>query len=204
MRRTITLLMVLALGLTAGAKEKEWTLASPDGRLEARIVNDEGCIYYFIAYDGDYLITAASIGLRYTTGDNAEQWHTAAKKVSRRTIDETIVSPFSRQTSMRNHCNEMTMYLKKDLSIVFRAYNEGFAYRFVWEGKPGKVNYEMVDYNFARNWNTTAAYVSQFDSTRHDVQYSSSFESQYKTLQLTELDPRRLCFLPSWCTATMG
>ena len=146
MKRTILLLMVLLLCFHVEAKSHEYTLASPDGRLEARIVNDEGCIYYFIAYDGDYLITAASIGLRYTTGDNAEQWHTAAKKVSRRTIDETIASPFSRQTSMRNHCNEMTMYLKKDLSIVFRAYNEGFAYRFVWEGKPGKVFEEKVDY----------------------------------------------------------
>lgn len=53
-----------------------------------------------------------------------------------------------------------------------------------------------MQYIFARNWNTTAAYVSQFDSTRHDVQYSTSFENQYKTLPLTELDPRRLCFLP--------
>ncbi|MBR6843620.1 MAG: glycoside hydrolase family 97 protein [Bacteroidales bacterium] len=196
MKKILILLMVVGLGLQVGAKEKEWTLASPDGRLEARIVNDEGCIYYFIAYDGDYLITAASIGLRYTTGNNAEQWHTAAKKVSRRTIDETIASPFSRQTSMRNHCNEMTMYLKKDLSIVFRAYNEGFAYRFVWEGKPGKVFEEKVDYSFPHNWLVTVPYVSQFDSTDRTIQYCSSFESQYKTMRLEELDPQRLCFLP--------
>jgi len=35
------LIIVLALDLQAGAKEKEWTLASPDGRLVAHIAADD-------------------------------------------------------------------------------------------------------------------------------------------------------------------
>lgn len=119
------------------------------------------------------------------------------KQTSRRTVDETIASPFTRQATMRNYYNELTLKLYQGFSVVFRAYNEGIAYRYVWEDNvPCWIWHEEVQYIFARNWNTTAAYVSQFDSTRHDVQYSSSFENQYTALSLSQLDPRRLCFLP--------
>ena len=190
--------MILAALLTVGtlaAKEIEWTLASPDGRLVAHIASDDVSINYYILYGDSMLLRPTFIDLDYTQGNKSFNSMTV-RKVKRRTIDETIASPFTRQTTMRNHCNELTLKFKEGLSIVFRAYDEGFAYRFVWEGDAGRVKSELVGYNFDGNWTTTAAYVSQFDSVNHNVQYSSSFENQYKTLHLRELDPRRLCFLP--------
>ncbi len=195
MKRIFLLIIVLALGLQAGAKDKEWTLASPDGRLVASIASYDLSINYCILYNDSMMLLPTFIELDYTQGDKAFHSMTV-RKVTRRSVDETIASPFTRQTSMRDHFNELTLHLKEGLSIVFRAYDEGFAYRFVWEGKPGRVNREIVQYNFGDNWMTTAAYVSKFDSTNHDVQYSTSFENQYKTMHLGELDPQRLCFLP--------
>ena len=189
------MIIVLVLGLQAWAKEREWTLASPDGRLVTHIAAQDGGITYDLEHKGEKLMVPSLIDLNFTQGDKSLNTLTV-KKATRRSIDQTIASPFTRQTSMREHFNELTLQLKEGLSVVFRAYNEGIAYRFVWEGNPGNVNYEVVQYIFARNWNTTVPYVSQFDSTNHDVQYSTSFESQNKTLRLTELDPRRLCFLP--------
>lgn len=195
MKRTLLLIIVLVLGLQAGAKEREWTLASPDGRLVAHIASDDVSINYYILYGDSMLLRPTFIELDYTQDGKSFNSMTV-RKASRRYIDETIASPFSRQSSMRDHFNEMTLQFKEGLSLVFRAYDEGFAYRFVWDGKSGQVNREIVKYNFSGDWLTTAAYVSQFDSTNHSVQYSTSFESQYKTLHLKELDPRRLCFLP--------
>ena len=196
MKRLVILLMVLALAFQAMAKERVYTLSSPDGRLVVKVNNEEDLIYYTVTLKGNSLLTPMRIGLRYMQGDNKELRQTEINKVTRCTIDETIASPFTRQASMRNHCNEMTLHLKKDLSIVFRAYNEGVAYRFVWEGKPGKVIKETVEYDFPSNWMVTAPYVSNSDSTDHTVQYSSSFENQYKTIRVSDLDPARLCFLP--------
>ena len=195
MKRIFLLIIVLALGLQASAKEKEWMLASPDGRLVSNIVAKDGGITYDLEFNGEKLMVPSLIDLNFTQGDKVLNTLTV-KKATRRSVDQTIASPFTRQATMHDHFNELTLHLKEGLSVVFRAYNEGIAYRFVWEGNPGKVNYEVVQYIFARDWNTSAPYVSQFDSTRHEVQYCTSFESQYKTLHLTELDPRRLCFLP--------
>ncbi len=206
MKKILILLVVLVLGLQAGAKEKEWTLASPDGRLVTHIAADDlGLgLTYDLEYNGEQMMLPSQLGL-YGTSRKKEFGTLTAKRSSRRSVDETIASPFTRQATMRNHYNELTLKLYQGFSVVFRAYNEGIAYRYVWEDDvPCWIWHEEVQYIFARNWNTTAAYVSQFDSTRHNVQYSSSFENQYTTLSLSQLDPRRLCFLPVMVHADNG
>ena len=206
MKRITLLLMVLTLGLSVGAKEKEWILASPDGRLVAHIAADKlGLgLTYDVEYNGEQLMLPSQLGL-YGTSRKKEFGTLTVKHSSRRSVDETIASPFTRQATMRNHYNELTLKLYQGFSVVFRAYNEGIAYRYVWEDNvPCWIWHEEVQYIFARNWNTTAAYVSQFDSTRHNVQYSSSFENHYTTLPLSQLDPRRLCFLPIMIHADNG
>lgn len=193
--KSILLGFFLLLTLSAAAREQSLTLASPDGRLVAHIWTDDVVVHYYVYLGDIQLLRPSLIDIEHSQGGKTFDALTV-RKVTRRTIDETIASPFSRQATMRNHCNELTLHLKEGLSLVFRAYNDGIAYRFVWEGKPGRVNKEKVDYRFYGDWNITAPYVSQFDSLRHEVQYSTSFENQYTTLPLSQLDQSRLCFLP--------
>ena len=193
--KSILLGFFLLLTLSAAAREQSLTLASPDGRLVAHIWTDDVVVRYYVYLGDIQLLRPSLIDIEHSQGGKTFDALTV-RKVTRRTIDETVASPFTRQATMRNHCNELTLHLKEGLSLVFRAYNEGIAYRFVWEGEPGRVMKETVDYNFAGDWTATAPYVSQFDSLRHEVQYSTSFENQYTTLPLSQLDQSRLCFLP--------
>lgn len=193
--KSILLGFFLLLTLSAAAREQSLALASPDGRLVAHIWTDDVVVRYYVYLGDIQLLRPSLIDIEHSQGGKTFDALTV-RKVTRRTIDETVASPFTRQATMRNHCNELTLHLKEGLSLVFRAYNEGIAYRFVWEGKPGRVNKEKVDYIFYGDWNITAPYVSQFDSLRHEVQYSTSFENQYTTLPLSQLDQSRLCFLP--------
>lgn len=211
--KPILLSFLLLLSLSAAAKEKTYTLASPDGRLVAHIWTDDVVVHYYVYLGDIQLLRPSLIDIEHSQGGKTFDALTV-RKVTRRTIDETVASPFTRQATMRNHCNELTLHLKEGLSLVFRAYNEGIAYRFVWERKPGRVNKEKVDYSFYGDWTATVPYV-KFDSLRyeeqyrpslenhytkltlhHEVQYSTSFESQYTTLPLSQLDQSRLCFLP--------
>ncbi len=194
MKKILILLTVLMLGVAAGAQKRTYSLASPDGRLTASVTPQDGGLRCSTAYD-DSLLAHTFMGLDYTQGGKAFGSMTV-RRATRRTVDETIASPFTRQATMRNHCNELTLQLKEGLSVVFRAYNEGLAYRFVWEGKPGRVVRERVCHDFVDDRTATAPYVISFDSARHDIQYSTSFENHYTTLPLSRLDPRRLCFLP--------
>ena len=195
MKKLYTIFFLLVLSVATAAREQSLTLASPDGRLVAHIWTDDVVVRYYVYLGDIQLLRPSLIDIEHSQGGKTFDALTV-RKVTRRTIDETVASPFTRQATMRNHCNELTLQMREGLSLVFRAYNEGIAYRFVWEGKPGRVNKEKVDYSFYGDWNITAPYVSQFDSLRHDVQYSTSFENQYTTLPLSQLDQSRLCFLP--------
>ncbi len=195
MKKLYTIIFLLVLSVATSARDRSFSLASPDGRLVAHIMTDDVVVRYYVYLGDTKLLRPSFIDIEHSQGGKTFDALTV-RKVTRRTIDETVVSPFTRQATMRNHCNELTLQMKEGLSLVFRAYNEGIAYRFVWEGKPGRVKKETVDYNFDGDWNVTAPYVSQFDSLRHEVQYSTSFENQYTTLPLSQLDQRRLCFLP--------
>ena len=202
MKRIVLILVALLTVGPLAAKEKVYTLTSPDGRLVTHVVTGDGKMAYDVVFNGEMLIWQSQIMMSFTRQEKPTDLRKdltktlTVKKATRRTIDEIIASPFSRQETMRNHCNELTLHMKEGLCVVFRAYDEGIAYRFVWDGTPGKVYREHIEYNFADDWTATVPYVTNFDSTDFTTQYNSSFENQYTTLPLSQLDSRRLCFLP--------
>lgn len=203
MRIIAFMMALLSLMSSLMAKEKSYNLTSPDGRLKTNIVANNNSITYDVTFDSHTILVASPIMLNYIqNGKKPDRLN--IKKTSRRSVDEIIPSPFYRQSSMRNHYNELTLKMKEGISLVFRAYNEGIAYRFVWEGEPGIVEHELVSYNIPKDLKVTVPYTISFDSTRHEIQYSTSFENHYVTKHLSELDKRRLCFLPLMIHADNG
>ncbi|MBR6064058.1 MAG: glycoside hydrolase family 97 protein [Bacteroidales bacterium] len=212
----LAMLVIFGQLAAQNKSDKILVLTSPDGKLVSHIAaNNEG-INYDLVYNGVVLMNPSQLGLNYDilsegkalnqpsptglsyiyTKDGVKKNSMTVKKVSRATVDKTISSPFTRQATMRDHCNELRIQLKEGITIIFRAYNEGLAYRYCWERVPGNVTNEMVEFRFAGDWQATVPYVTNFDSTNHASQYNSSFENLYTTLPLSQLDPRRLCFLP--------
>ncbi len=187
-------LCMVVLG-QAMAKEQRFTLKSPDGKLVSHIVATEKQeITYDLVFDGVTVMLPSHLGLNRVY-DKTVVSAMPVTKSSTRMVDEMIPSPFTRQTSMRDHYNELTLKVGKDLSVVFRAYNEGIAYRYQVE-KPCKVKFEKVEYTFAGDYEATVPYSNNYVDGNHDAQFSSSFENLYKTMPLSKLDWSRLCFLP--------
>ena len=91
--------------------------------------------------------------------------------------------------------NEITLKFKK-FSVVFRAYDEGMAYRFISNLKtPFKVEQEMARFAFPQDWNMWAAYVTQHTETL-ESQFYNSFENRYSYTPVSEWNKDRLAFLP--------
>ncbi|MCQ2273931.1 MAG: glycoside hydrolase family 97 protein [Bacteroidales bacterium] len=193
--KKIWFLVLMALACQAWAKEQVWVLKSPNGKLVAHITaTAEEELTYDVVCDGVTVMLPSHVGLNRVYGKSVTG-SMAVTKATTRTIDEVVASPFTRQASMRNHCNELTLKVKNDLNVVFRAYDEGIAYRYQIL-QPCMVRYEKVEYNFAGDYNATVPYVSRFDENNFDVQFGSSFENLYTTTSLSKLDEMRLCFLP--------
>ncbi len=177
------------------AAQKQLSLTSPDGTLKATINVGEK-LTYSVLYDGKEVLAPSAISMIL---DNGEVWGDDAKllKSTEKQIDTKIASPFYRADSMRDWCNELTLKFKGDYSVVFRAYNDGIAYRFVNQAKdPFCIVREEVDYRFPADVVATVPYVTQGSDGNFNTQFPNSFENVYKSEKLSELNRQRLMFLP--------
>ena len=201
MKRLITICALALLTVATAAAPKVYDLASPDGKLKIAVENGEG-VTYTLSYDGDMLIDRSEINMLLTDG-TIYGGVQKAPKVTRRTVNQTLPAVTYKKAQVVDNFNEMTLKYK-EFSIVFRAYDEGVAYRFVSHAKaPFCVESECAEFNFAQDWNAWIPYVKQNEETLI-TQYFNSFENIYRYHPVSEYDQTHLSFTPMMVDAPKG
>ena len=201
MRRLITTLAVMLTVFCASAAPKSYDLKSPDGRLKVSIEAGEG-VKYSLEHDGDLLLTNSNIGM-FTTDGVVFGGVQPVVKATRRSVSETIPTVIYKKAQVENVFNELTLKFK-NFSVVFRAYDDGMAYRFVSYLKGQyQIEQEMADFGFPEDWNVWSAYVCQHTETLNS-QFYNSFENTYAYHPLSQWNKGRLAFLPLMVDAPHG
>lgn len=184
MKRTLILVTAVLLATVAGAAPKDYSVLSPDGRLNVKVTVDNG-VSYSLYKDGTCLINPSPVSMTLDDG----------------TVYGTGKAGASRVKGEDN--NGLTLKFK-ECDLQFRVYDEGMAYRFVSKsGKPFKVVSEQASFSFPEDWTMYAAYVRDF-TDQFDSQYMNSFENTYSHIKMSEWDSRRLAFLPVLVEAPAG
>lgn len=181
--------------------QKQLLLSSPDGKLKSTItVGDK--LTYDITCNGQQVLAPSPIS---ATLDNGKVWGDKARlsKVTEKKNDTQIDAPFYRSSCVRDYYNELTLRFKGDYSVVFRAYNDGVAYRFVNHAKkPFCILNEEVDYRFPADVTASVPYVNAGKDGDYNGQFHNSFENVYTTAPISQLNKERLMFLPLVVQAT--
>ncbi|HZQ20732.1 MAG TPA: glycoside hydrolase family 97 protein [Terriglobales bacterium] len=190
MKTLASFLFVLgALGLMQNASaESSYDLRSPDDRIEVR-VRTAGQMRYDVLLNGTALLENSTLSLdvdHKKLGINPEVIST------KRDSHAEIVEPVVRQkfAKIRDHYNELRINCDGGYSVVFRAYNEGVAYRFetALPEKQVKVFGEEANFKFAANY---IVYYPQEDS------FYSHNERKYLPQHLNEIAPQFIATLPA-------
>ncbi len=194
MHRLITILAASLMAICAiAAPKKNYELTSPDGKLEVSI-NVNNSISYTLKHAGDLLLDDSKIAVTFTDG-TAFDGVQAVKKAEERSVSQVLETEIYKKAQVKDEFNELTLKFKT-FSLVFRAYDDGMAYRFVSHLKePLNVDSETAEFNFAKDWNMWAAYVCQHTETL-ESQFYNSFENQYSYTPLSQWNKDRLAFLP--------
>ena len=190
----MTLLCSLFLITTAYA-QKQFTLTSPNGRISTTINIGEK-ITYDITHDGQSVLSPSPISLMLSDG---EVWGDNAKlsKSNKRSVNETILSPFYKKDKIQDTYNELKLTFKKQWGLEFRAYDDGIAYRFINQRKkPFNIQSEEVNYQFNDDAMATVPYVRPGKDGDYESQFMNSFENAYTTDRLSKLNKGRMMFLP--------
>ena len=197
MKRKFRLLAIaaacFAVSICAYAADKNIQLMSPDGHVVANIKAGSN-LSYSVFYDGEQLLGESKIQMKLTDGST----YGGGKllKFTRRSADETFRPVAYKRAEVRDHYNEVTLSYK-NCNVIFRAYDDCLAYRFVSKSKKDfKVRSETAEFNFAGDWNSWAGFSWG--------EFESSFENIYEYLKLSAIHPEKLAFLPQMIDAPKG
>ena len=192
------------------------SVVSPDGRLTLDFATDAQGMRWALARDGKLLVRPSRLGIRFAQsnqqgkglGDLAEM---KVRDVRRKSSDTTWTTALSRRGTVRDRYNEMSVELEeaearavrvglgqttverspRRLNLVFRAYDEGVAFRYVIPEQAAFAGFELTDelteWRFSEGvsaWTTTYA-------TERDGQ-----EQPFVKGPLANVDPARFVGMP--------
>ena len=172
---------------------KDYTLSSLDGKMKVTVsINND--IQYSITHEKDVMVSPSVISMTLQDGKSFGK-NPHLKKQTMREINETIPTVIYKKKQVGNHCNEAVFEFKENFNLIFRAYDDGVAYRFVSTlTKPFEVQSEEASFNFPDNPHAYIPYVNKKGS--FESQFYNSFENRYTYLSLSEWDNQKLAFLP--------
>ena len=189
--KTLKVLILCVLCAFSAQAQKQYSLTSPDGKLKTNITTGKQ-LTYDITFHNQQVLEASPLSM---TLDNGEVWgeNDKVSKVTRKSINGKISTPLYRANENVENYNELTLQFK-DFNVVFRAYDDGIAYRFVNKGKkPFNVVDELVNYQFPTDATASVPYVKPRKGVN---KYANSFENYYANVPLSKVDQEKLVFLP--------
>ena len=117
-----------------GEINQEYQITSPNGKIKASIYTVKE-LSFTIELNGNRIIESAVIALDLGNGKILGK-NPKLKKKKTSNFNEEIqpVVPY-KDAKIQNHYNELQLHFKDNYQVVFRAYDDGVAYRFIDENK---------------------------------------------------------------------
>ena len=204
------LLFTLIMLCVSAFAQKQYTLQSPNGKITVTVSEDEICemnseqseywLYYSIKHEETAVLDKSAIFMQIdngkTLGISSKPSIITAKTQS---VNQTVKAPFYKRAEIQDQYNELTLSFKGNYKVIFRAYNEGIAYRFQTDfKKPFKVIREFVEFKFDEDYTAWVPYVNarKGDGNFIEQQFYNSFENTYTVTPLSKMEYDRLAFLP--------
>lgn len=169
------------------ASAKTYDLASPDGKVKVCI--EAGAkLAYTVSFDGEQILAPSRIALDFKD----KELSPSVRKVTRRSIDQlhhAVVPVKARE--VRENCNELRLDFRGGWAVVFRAYDDGVAYRFETSFKDAEVYVadETADYVFAEDNDV-------YWANEKSPEFITHCEAFFKEMKLSEIVKEQYAYLP--------
>ncbi|MHC4645719.1 MAG: glycoside hydrolase family 97 protein [Planctomycetota bacterium] len=166
----------------------EYEVTSPDKDIRLKLeITDR--IYYSVIYKSKQLLDSSAISLTLSQ-DKALGVNPQVLETKRRSVDEKIFPPVPIKSKViADRFNEMSVEFAGGFGLIFRAYDDGVAYRFVTHiDEEIEVVTEEVTFNFADDYTI-------YFSEEEKIQTHS--ERVYKYVKLSKISDKMMCSLPA-------
>ena len=187
---------LLMLSVSAFA-QKQYTLQSPDKDITVTVEVGEQ-LTYSVTHGNTCVLAPSSIGMKLGDGTQLGQ-KPVVKTAKTRSVNQNVEAYFYKRAQIPEVYEELKLTMKGNYKVVFRAYDEGVAYRFETDfRKPIIIENETADFNFDADYQALIPYVNARKGEGDFIQqqFFTSFENTYTHTNLSQMEPERLAFLP--------
>ena len=177
--------------------QKQYTLQSPDKDITVTVDVGEQLLYS-VTHGNTCVLAPSPIGMTLSDGTPLGQ-KPVVKSAKTRSVKQSVEAPFYKRAVIPEVYEELAISFKGNYKVVFRAYDEGVAYRFETDfRKPIVIESETADFNFDADYQALIPYVNARKGEGDFIQqqFFTSFENTYTHTLLSQMEPERLAFLP--------
>ncbi|MGY1410360.1 glycoside hydrolase family 97 protein [Luteimonas sp. A611] len=176
------LLCTVATAATAAAPSPTAQACSPGKTLCVELTTDnDGRPSYTVMREGRSVIAPSRLGMMFTDVPKFERnLEIAAQRHD--SFDQTWEQPWGERREIRNHYSELTVTLrertgpKRDFDVVFRLYDDGLGFRYVFRDQPGlerlNIAEELTEFTLAED--ATAWWIPAFEWNREEYLYHTT------------------------------
>ncbi|MDN3581693.1 glycoside hydrolase family 97 protein [Mucilaginibacter flavus] len=188
----LSLCLCMPLTVAFAQSTKSYHVKSPDGKIDLSIAAGT-TIRWAAKYQETEVIMPSSISMTLAGGEVLGK-NAAVKSSKTSSADEYFNTPLYKKDKVRNQYNQIAINFKGDYSLVFRAYNDGVAYRFITQ-KKGDITIENEEANFNFK-NDDKAFLPFVNDFRNKDKWTTSFEALYDNINISAIKKDTLAFLP--------
>lgn len=164
MKKRILFLLVIFLSCViffSLSQQKDKQIVSPNGNISLQVNIVDGQLAYQVAYGSVSIIRPSRLGLKLVGGDLGT--HVKIMRTQVTSFDKTWMPVWGEEETIRNHYQQLVVDLEEQkgnhrkFSVIFRAYNDGIAFRYSYPRQKGLGDFTILEEKteFALNENDT-------------------------------------------------
>ncbi len=156
-------------------------VSSPDGRIQATFVLEDGVPYYAVSRSGEDIIKPSKLGFIFKDAEPLNQKLTVVES-KLDSFDETWTQPWGEVEEIRNHYHELRVDLEettaahRKMTLVFRVYDDGMGFRYELPEQDNLSDFQIMDEEteFALAGNHQAWWIPAYRDNRYEYLYTES------------------------------
>ncbi len=188
----VQLCLILPLSAAFAQSGKTYQVKSPDGKINVKIT-EGAAVSWSVKHEDTEIIAPSEISLTLADGEVLGK-NAFVKKLATTSVNEIINTPIYKKDKVSDNYNQLTLNFKGDYGLIFRAYNDGVAYRFFTK-KKGEITImnEEANFNFKDDAKAFLPFVNDY---RNKDKFNVSYEAHYDVLNISAVKKDTLAFLP--------
>jgi alpha-glucosidase len=185
-------LILFISSLVHAQKSKSFNITSPDGNIQLK-VGAGSKLQWSVTHQSQAIIAPSSMSLKLQSGevlgDNAQITSSKNEKVNNK-----IAALNYKKDTVEDNYTQLTLNCNGDYGVIFRAYNDGVAYRFFTKKNDSIIiQSEEADFNFTDD---EYAYIPYSNQPHNHDKYECSFENTYQHIKLSQFVKDTVAFAP--------